>query len=513
MKPVKVDFRSLWLDTEPFLPCTYDPFVTMETGQYLRDFQVPRSDVCLSADLIAVSHQDFIDFIIDEAKDGVAYDFQIEGVARWQRCMRMKFGCTKVLLHHYGFDGDCVGGQECRSFAPDKCKEWFDLRLNDHGFRDILVPPALGEQIAAYVQKKEQENSTEPETCADEQPKEAETTASRQGQYQYVVVCYAVHDRCIASYDVSDTVPTEGTDATEPSVESTEIEPAEIKYNVLTAAAPLLPGDKLTAESFAMASLSEAEYRQACATMNVFTDKDVERLIGMECAQYAPAGQYIQYDDVVTDFSATNPWSRNSDRQSVVTLPITCNAENMASLMWGRYVDVEITVETTVSVPQAPQEPPAETDSSTEAATEPPAETTPGVEHYSATVESTVVETYKVQAAAIVDVLDADGNSLFADFCVLGSIPDAFRAEEMARRYPTLDAVNADIPHYICVAVPAEQAAVIDPLDTTRMKVTVSNPSPWVSNELQNDLYEQFNGVCTTYVKVWTSIQEEASQG
>lgn len=201
LEPLKVDFRNLWLDTEPFLPCTYAPFTTAETGQYLRDFRVPGNDIHLRADLVAVRRQDFLDFIVEEARDGVAYDFQIEGVARWQRCMCMEFGSAKVLLHHYGYaDGDCVEGRECSSSAPSEGKEWFNLRLSNHGFRDILVPPALGELINAYAQKKAQAaDDAEPEACAVEQPVDVENAVP--DQYQYVVVCYAVHDRQIASHD------------------------------------------------------------------------------------------------------------------------------------------------------------------------------------------------------------------------------------------------------------------------------------------------------------------------
>lgn len=295
--------------------------------------------------------------------------------------------------------------------------------------------------------------------------------------------------------ETQEEVPTEASQETE----QTEA----INYvHVLIAAEDLLPGDVLDDDSFSYMDLTEAEYQQLCVAGTVFTEDDVARLTGMECTSYVRAGQCIPQDGVANSYTAVNPWGRDSSRQSVIILPIDVSAASLADVAWGQYVDLEVTVETRMASPNISTTPTEGEESSETVET-----TAPAVEHHTSVVESTIVDTYKLQAAAIVDLLDAEGNSLYEQFSVWCNIPAPFQSEVLSGYYASVEDLQADLPYYICIAIPAEQASILEAIETERMSVVASNPTPCIENDLQQSTYAQLQQVMAVISDLWYDLE------
>lgn len=297
-----------------------------------------------------------------------------------------------------------------------------------------------------------------------------------------------------------ETWPIEETE--EESTEETVVETESTAPGVmvLVAADVMLPGDQLDADSFVLTEMTELDYKALCATASVFTEDDIERITGMECTEYIPAGQYIPLSSVAVQFTAINPWGRNDSRQSIVYLPVKVTPETLSSMAWGQYVDIEVTVETKTAAPNASTEPAGEAE---------PETTAPAVEHHSSVVESTIVDTYKVQTAMIVDLLDAEGNSLYEQYSVWCAVPAPFQKEVLSALYQETESLTDVLPYYISVAMPAEQAAIFEVLETERMTVQISNPTPCIENDLQQESYSATLQVMDVISNIWAELDAE----
>lgn len=293
-----------------------------------------------------------------------------------------------------------------------------------------------------------------------------------------------------------ETAPSETKNQPEETEPSESTDPAELTY-VLKAKATMLPGHVISAEDFELEGLDSIEYHALGVSGGVYTTEELDRLEGLVVVNYVPADKYLSYDDVGSQYAPANPWGRTESRQSVVTLPVSITPETLTQWLWGNYVDMEITIQTKLTSPA---------NSST---TEDPTAPT-GIQHHTSTVESMLVDTYMVQAAAIVDVLNEDGTSLFARYQSLASIPVVFRENEMSVAYADVNQLATDIPCYVQVAVPAEQGALLDSLNRDNMTVTISNATLNTSTDLQSAAYTSLREVGQIVANNWAvSLEEE----
>lgn len=301
--------------------------------------------------------------------------------------------------------------------------------------------------------------------------------------------------------------PIETTISTVPSVETTmqtepatspsepvETEPDNSTY-VLKARDTMLPGHVLTSDDFDQEALDPLAYQTLTAGGGFYTKDELERLEGLVVITYVPEGKYLSYEDVSTYYSPANPWGRTESQQMIITLPIEINSKNLSSCLWGNYVDITITIETKL---QSAND--AENNEFT-----PPA----GIQHQSSTVESILVDTYKLHAAAIVDVLDANKGSLYTRYSALASIPVVFRQEYLLQDYEDLTLLAADTPCYIQIAVPVEQGELLNTLNQNNMTVEIQNPTQNNSTDLQSATYASLQEIGAAIARIMESVYEE----
>ena len=292
---------------------------------------------------------------------------------------------------------------------------------------------------------------------------------------------------------VETTVPTEP-EVTDPSETTDPTDPANSTY-VLTAKETMLPGHVLTAEDFEQEALDYLEYQTLTSGGGFYTKEELDRLEGLVVITYVPAGKYLSYEDVSTYYAPANPWGRTESQQMIITLPIEVTSSNLTSCLWGNYVDITITVETKLRSPN---------DADNNQVT-PPA----GIQHQSSTVESILVDTYKLHAAAIVDVLDANRGSLYTRYSALASIPVVFRQDYLMQDYEDLTLLAADTPCYIQIAVPVEQGELLDSLNQENMTVAIQNPTQNNSTDLQSATYASLQEIGAAIARIMESVAKE----
>lgn len=302
----------------------------------------------------------------------------------------------------------------------------------------------------------------------------------------------------------ADTAPPITTAA--PTVETTQppetTEPEAEQVFVLSCTDVLIPGDSIM-DKLEPVGISKTEYRQYSASGGLYTEEDLARIKDFVAVKYIPAGKYLTYDDVDMGYSPINPWELLGVGQKTVTLPVTVEADNLKSYLWGNQVDLEIEVRTKQVNPNTPGNQETQPD---------------GLDHDSSIVESVIVDTYKVNGVQIVDVLDQYDRSLFNKYQAYAAIPAAFRAEYMAELYSDDVAIGADTPRYITICVSAEMESILGPIDKKTMTVTLKSARAAAESTLQSDSYAAMQGVAPAISKAWREFEiakelEDAENG
>lgn len=289
---------------------------------------------------------------------------------------------------------------------------------------------------------------------------------------------------------------TEATLETEQPTEETKkktTEPTSSVIQVLQAKSMMLPGHVIEADDFEPKDIPDTEYKTLTVSGGIYTTNELEKLEGLVVNTYIPIGKYLSYSDVSSSYSPSNPWGRTDDRQNLITFSVKTTPEDLPTYMIGNYVDIQITVRTSVSAPM--------TNAGATDATAPDS-----VNHQSTKIETTMVDTYRI-SAPIVDLLSHDKTSLFPKYKSLSSIPMPFQYEEIEKMYPDAKALEEDLPYYIVVAVPVEQASVFEVINPNNISIEVENPTQFTSTELQTVTYTAFQELANTYAELWDSLQ------
>ena len=293
----------------------------------------------------------------------------------------------------------------------------------------------------------------------------------------------------------------ETTDATEEgTIPSTSEAPQSTESNaahVLTAVNALLPGHVIQEEDLAVVEVSEESFRAVSATGGIYTETELHNLVGLEVAEYIPAGQYLGYQHVTAQYSPANPWGRTEDRQMTVILPINVISYSLHHNLWGNRADIAISIQTkvTTEVPTG-----GETDSET---------VTDGLEHHTSVVESMRIDTYTIQAAVIVDTLNQNGESLFTRYSSLATIPAAFRKEMLDNIFPAVQDIEQALPAQIVIAVPAKQAEMLQALDLSAATVEMSQPESSTDTYYQQYVYVQMQQIGKAVANRWAELVQE----
>lgn len=306
-----------------------------------------------------------------------------------------------------------------------------------------------------------------------------------------------VNDQQKETEQSTEQISTEGSAATTDPTITTERTEENVMVHVLTTSQDFLPGHVLQKEDFIINEVEEIEYRILAGITGIYTDVDAEQLIGQTVTKYLPSGSYLTYDDIAESYSPVNPWSRTEDKQALLTLAVTVTSDNWKQYLWG--VEAKVKVETQTKIKTE----------STEDSTALESELPEGIKYSNSVVESMLQSTYEIQSAVVVDVLDVNGNSLFATYSSLTNIPSGYMDKKLAELYATIEAVDTLRPCSVVLALPAEEAAVITSLKVDTMNVSLLEPIPEISTDLQSETYTRMQNLGTKMAALWNTLSSE----
>lgn len=224
---------------------------------------------------------------------------------------------------------------------------------------------------------------------------------------------------------------------TTPTVTEPPVTVPEYDAHILSAATNLMPGHIITVEDFILVGVTDEQLSALSSGNGLYTEDNMDSLVGLVIQDYIQQGAYLTYDDVGTVFAPANPWRSPSLGQTTVTLPVELESGFGSAYLWGNIVDLKIVCRTK-----------QETSS--------PIETTPslpGVEHDSSVVESMLQDTYTFGSVQVVDILDAEGHSLYADYRAWAAVPAAILPSVIADNMADADAAAKELPASIVFAV------------------------------------------------------------
>lgn len=273
----------------------------------------------------------------------------------------------------------------------------------------------------------------------------------------------------------STTAPHEATIVTEPTENDTAI--YALRTNV-----ELYPGDTLEESVFSSFAIPDAEYQLLSSLHGIYTDADIDHILGMKIQKYVPAGKYLAYEDLSKDFAPNNPWVTVSTGK--VILPITLDVKDFEKLLWGNEVRIEIEVKSQHTAPAGTEN----TDG----------ETTPtnpdGIDHNSSVVQSTVIDHYVIDQAVIVDLCDGENKSLYEQYWALALVPEIYQMDAVQKMFPSKEEAEQLIPVHIILEVTQEQQNVIEGILASKYEsITINIPDYVVhcENESQTKAYEK----------------------
>lgn len=378
-----------------------------------------------------------------------------------------------------------------------------------------VVPEEIREVRESSVNETAQNSEEEP---AEEKNVEEQTKKSRRKVSLFPILCVALAAMIGVSLwgSVQDKLPkdtgpaasTEDTstgqvETTAPVTEAptqNDTQPAVsdgVYVQVMAPNITLIPGQELTAEMIDYIDIPEEDYQQLATATGIYTSEEITSLEGMVAQKYIPAGRYLTYDDIGRLYSPSNPWAPDLRNASTIILPINPAAETLYDFIWGNRIDITITVQT------------KQTNTNDAQSAE---ETAPnGVQHESSVVESMVVDTYKLQGVKIVDILNADQQSLFVRYSALSAIPNALQVDYLKTSYSDPAVFQLDLPAYISISVTQAQADVIASLEAETMTITVSNAAAENTTDLQYDTFLEIQEVVGSIAAAWPQPPEEGA--
>lgn len=126
-------------------------------------------------------------------------------------------------------------------------------------------------------------------------------------------------------------------------------------------------------------------------------------------------------------------------------------------------------------------------------------------------MQSMVLDTYKLQGVRIIDVVNAQNQSLFPYYMSIASIPSGFQRNYLDGHYPDVTAFEPALPCFLTIEISKAQAEVLTKLDPSCMTITATNPVAINSNVLQNDTYNSIRNTLALISDLWQTRMEESS--
>lgn len=280
-------------------------------------------------------------------------------------------------------------------------------------------------------------------------------------------------------------LPTEpANDTTAPDMPTNETLPVidDMTIYALKCDYALYPGMILDESMISLVALTDTEYQMLSSLHGIYTNADINAILGLKVQQFIPTGKYLAYADLSKDFTPDNPWISVST--SKVMLPINVCVQDLEKLLWGNQIQLEIEVKSQHTAPTG-------TDNS-EGETSP---TSPnGIDHNSSVVQSTVIDHYVIDQAVIVDLCMNDGKSLYDQYWALALVPEIYQTAALEKLYPSDEKANQLLPLYIIVEVTQEQQNIIEGILASKYEsidVAIPAYTACCENERQIVTYEK----------------------
>ena len=181
---------------------------------------------------------------------------------------------------------------------------------------------------------------------------------------------------------------------------TTEVEVVQLTQDVIAGTQiteDLIEPYVISAESFNQISLSG---------VNLYQWDRKDTLLGMYVSKYIPRGQYLSYDSLVAAYESPQNIFGELEEGKYIDIPIQLKEGESANFVPGAAFDVTVRKSTLVENPGAGE-----------------ANTIDGMDHTTSVEQSVRIDEYKLSSVIAVDVIAADGTSMYQTLSSLLSIP------------------------------------------------------------------------------------------
>lgn len=215
---------------------------------------------------------------------------------------------------------------------------------------------------------------------------------------------------------------------------TTEVEVVQLTQDVIAGTQvteDLIEPYVISAESFNQISLSG---------VNLYQWDRKDMLLGMYVATYLPRGQYLSYDSLVAAYEPPQNIFGTLEDGQYIDIPITLKESESGNFVPGAAFDVTVRKSTLVENPEGGE-----------------ATSIDGMDHTSSVEQSVRIDEYKLNGAIAVDIIAADGSSMYQTFSSLLSIPAGEQAHYIEAHSNDTAFINSVTPAYIRIAASESQ--------------------------------------------------------
>ena len=242
------------------------------------------------------------------------------------------------------------------------------------------------------------------------------------------------------------------------------------RFAVIQVVEDILPGTLITDDMLAKIVVSGETYNQVAQTQStLYGWDDAPYIAGMYANEYIAAGECLTHNSVVGILDKQkNPYLDLEEGYEYLDIPVNLAYSYIDSVMIGRYLDIQLDVDT-----ESNKKENVET------------EEIPGLNHSSTVTSKVVTDSYKFENIIILDMIAADGTSLFDTIATYNAVPDGELQAYLTRYFEGLIAANPDAEPdewfksftiaTIRIKLPEEQVKAIGRLDAENTRVKIQN--------------------------------------
>lgn len=288
------------------------------------------------------------------------------------------------------------------------------------------------------------------------------------------------------------------------ALQSDDVSTKEI--SVIRVTKDLLQGHILTPDDVEESVISKAEYDNLVLYgRNLYSYNQIDKLIGNYVNSFVPLGQYLESTNVqAASPISINPWTYTEAGSTLVTVPVDDELAENLSFGFGSVVNMTVskTTASQVGVGNASNE----------------KNEIPGVSHVTSTIGTTKTDEITINNLVVCDLLDAKGNSLYADFSSYISVPLGDRLyyfSERMKAEPKL--YESSIPVSVVLRIADQQVDALGDIETGNVTIVLKNTNKfWTNTNEQSAFATEFTAVknvlAQAYAVATTPVEENTPE-